>query len=263
MSTAEPPSPPPSPNPAAPAPGSATRRAPKAENLPVNLVCNILIPTVVLTWLSGPGTLGPHLGLLVALTFPLGYGLYDFAVRRRWNFVSVIGFASVLISGGFGLMNLGGMWFAVKDAAIPTAIGLAVLGSTRTKTPLLNELLLNPQVIDVAKVDAALAARDAKAGFGRLLRRATGVLSLAFFASAILNYGLARYLLRSPPGTVDFNHELAKMHLLSWPVIVLPSMAMMMIVFWRLLRGITELTGLTLDDIFHSPPEKRPSKSRT
>ncbi len=254
MSAPEPPNP--SAPPASPAPPPAGRRAPRPENLPVNLVCNILIPTVVLTWLSGERTLGPHLGLLVALAFPLGYGLYDFAVRRRWNFVSIIGFASVLISGGFGLMNLGGVWFAVKDAAIPAAIGLAVLGSMRAKTPLLNELLYNPQVIDVAKVDAALAAHNAQAGFARLIRHATGLLSLAFFASAILNYSLARYLLRSPPGTVDFNHELAKMHLLSWPVIVLPSMAMMMVVFWRLLRGITALTGLSLDDIFHSPPKK-------
>ena len=262
MSAAEPPisaapsPPPPPPPPAPPGPAPARRRPPRAENLPVNLVCNILVPTVVLTWFSGPRTLGPHLGLLVALAFPLGYALYDFAARRRWNFISVIGFASVLISGGFGLMNLGGFWFAMKDAAIPTAIGLAVLASMRAKTPLLNELLYNPQVIDVAKVEAALAAHDARAGFAGLMRRSTGLLSLAFFASAVLNYSLARYLLRSPPGTVDFNHELAKMHLLSWPVIVLPSMAMMMFVFWRLLGGITRLTGLPLDDIFHSPPKK-------
>jgi len=234
----------------------AARPPAKAENLPVNLVCNILVPTVVLTWLSGPRTLGPHLGLVVALLFPLGYGVFDFAVRRRWNFISVIGFASVLISGGFGLMNLSGTWFAVKDAAIPTAIGFAVLASMRAKTPLLNELLYNPQVIDVAKVDAALAAHNARAGFALLLRRATGLLSLAFFASAGLNYALARYLLRSPPGTEAFDHDLAKMHLLSWPVIVLPSLAMMLFAFWRLLGGITKLTGLTIDDIFHSPPKK-------
>jgi hypothetical protein len=253
MSAAEPPVPS---TPGAAAPVPAARPPAKAENLPVNLVCNILVPTVVLTWLSGARTLGPHLGLAVALAFPLGYGLYDFAVRRRWNFISVIGFASVLISGGFGLLNLAGFWFAVKDAAIPTAIGLAVLASMRAKTPLLNELLYNPQVIDVAKVDAALAARNAQAGFAALMRRATGLLSLAFFASAVLNYSLARYLLRSPPGTEAFDHDLAKMHLLSWPVIVLPSMAMMMFAFWRLLGGITRLTGLTLDDIFHSPPKK-------
>ncbi|MFA5056601.1 MAG: MFS transporter, partial [Opitutaceae bacterium] len=100
-------------------------------------------------------------------------------------------------------------------------------------------------------------ARGTQADFARLLRRATGLLSLSFFVSAILNYTLARYLLTSPPGTEAFNRELAQMHLVSWPVIVLPSMVMMMLVLWWLLRGITVLTGLKLDDIFRAPPGKK------
>jgi hypothetical protein len=236
---------------------SVTAPRHKPENLLVNLVCNVAIPTAILSWLSGPRWLGPKWGLLVALAFPLGYGLHDFIARRRWNFISIIGFASVLISGGFGLMQVGGFWFAVKDAAIPGFIGLAVLASMRAKMPLVTELLYNPQVIAVEKVDAELAARGNQAGFAGLLRRSTGLLSLSFFASAALNYALARHLLKSPPGTEAFNGELAKMHLLSWPVIVLPSMAMMLFVLWRLLHGIKALTGLELDDIFRSPPEKR------
>jgi hypothetical protein len=234
-----------------------TTPRPKPENLLVNLVCNVGVPTAILTWLSGARWLGPKGGLLVALAFPLGYGLHDFIARRRWNFISIIGFASVLISGGFGLMKVGGFWFAVKDAAIPGSIGLAVLASMRAKTPLVNELLYNPQVIDVERVDAELAARGAQTAFTGLLRRATGLLSLSFFVSSVLNYFLARHLIRSQPGTVAFNGELAKMHLVSWPVIVLPSMAMMMLVLWRLLHGIKALTGLELDDIFRSPPEKK------
>jgi hypothetical protein len=237
---------------------AVTAARPKPENLPLNLVCNVVVPTAILSWLSGDRWLGPRWGLLVALAFPVGYGLHDFFTRRRWNFISIIGFASVLISGGFGLMKVSGLWFAVKDAAIPAVIGLAVLASVRAKTPLVNELLYNPQVIDVDKVDAALAARGTQPEFAGLLRRATALLSLAFFVSAALNYALARHLLRSPPGTAAFNGELAKMHLLSWPVIVLPSMAMMLYVLWRLLGGIRTLTGLELDDIFRAPPEKKP-----
>lgn len=230
---------------------------PKPENLLLNLVCNVGVPTVILTWFSGDKGLGPKWGLLVALAFPLGYGIHDFAVRRRTNFVSVLGFVSVLISGGFGLMQLDGFWFAVKDAAIPTAIGLAVLASMRAKTPLVNELLYNPQVIDVARVDAALAERGTRDKFARLLREASYLLAAAFGISAALNFGLARYLLRSPPATEAFNQELAKMHWLSWPVIVLPSMAMMMYALWRLLQGLEGATGLTVDEILKQPPEKK------
>jgi hypothetical protein len=236
---------------------SVTTPRPKPENLLFNLVCNVVIPTVILAGFSGEKWLGPKWGLVIALGFPAGYGLHDFAARRRWNFISIIGFASVLISGGFGLMKVGGFWFAVKDAAIPGIIGLAVLASMRAKTPLVNELLYNPQVIDVEKVDAELTARGTQTEFTGLLRRATGLLSLSFFVSAVLNFFLARHLIRSQPGTAAFNGELAKMHLVSWPVIVLPSMAMMMLVLWRLLHGIKALTGLELDDIFRAPPEKK------
>jgi hypothetical protein len=239
-------------------PGTAAAPArPRAENLLLNIICNVAVPTAILTWLSADRWLGPRWGLLVALAFPVGYGLHDFITRRRWNFISIIGFVSVLVSGGFGLMKVGGIWFAVKDAAIPGIIGLMVLASMRAKTPLVTELLYNPQIIDVEKVDEKLAARGTQANFNRLLRRSTGLLSIAFFVSAALNYGLARHLLISPPGTAAFNGELAKMHLLSWPVIVLPSVAMMMFVLWRLLGGITSLTGLALDDIFRTPPEKK------
>ena len=234
-----------------------TTPRPKSENLLFNLVCNVVIPTVILAGFSGEKWLGPKWGLVIALGFPVGYGLHDFFARRRWNFISIIGFASVLISGGFGLMKVGGFWFAVKDAAIPGIIGLAVLASMRAKTPLVNELLYNPQVIDVERVDAKLTARGTQTEFTGLLRRSTGLLSLSFFVSAVLNYFLARHLIRSQPGTAAFNGELAKMHLLSWPVIVLPSMAMMMLVLWRLLHGIKALTGLELDDIFRAPLEKK------
>ncbi len=244
----------------------ATEPLPKArakpENLLVNLLCNVAIPTAVLSTLSGPRWLGPHLGLVVALAFPVGYGLYDFAARRRWNFISIIGFVSVLISGGFGLLNVSGFWFAVKDAAIPSCIGLAVLASMRAKTPLLTELLYNPQIVDVERVDRELAARGNKDAFTGLLRRSTGWLSVSFFLSAILNFALARYLLTAPSGTEAFNGQLAKMHVLSWPVIVVPSMAMMMLIFWRLLHGIRALTALEFDDIFKAPPPKTEPAAR-
>lgn len=232
---------------------------PKPENLWLNLICNVAIPTAILTWGSGAKGLGPTWGLIVALIFPIAYGVHDFVRRRRLNFISVIGFASVLISGGFGLMQLDGFWFAVKDAAIPGLIGVAVFVSMRTKTPLVQEILYNPQVIDVERVDRALDERGARSDFTKLLREASYLLTLSFLVSAVLNYFLARYLLKSPPGTEAFNAELGKMHLWNWPVIVVPSMAMMMYALWRLMGGLQRVTGLTLDEILKQPAEKKPA----
>src|SRR5258708_9715275 len=104
---------------------TASAPKPKPENLLLNPVCNVALPTAIMTWGSGARGLGPKWGLLVALLFPLGYGLHDFIRRRRLNFISAIGFASVLITGGFGLMKLDGFLFAVKDGPLPMVIGLA------------------------------------------------------------------------------------------------------------------------------------------
>ena len=202
---------------------------PKKESLVANLICNIALPTLILTKLSGDRWLGPVAGLVLALAFPLGYGLYDYQQRRRANFISIAGFASVLLTGGLGLLKAGGIWFALKDAAVPLVMGVGVMVSLRSKTPVVQEIFFNDQLMDVPRVEAALAERGGQEGFRRLLVTASLWLGGAFVISAGLNFCLARYLLKSPPGTPQFNAELGRMHLLSWPVIVLPSMVVMMI----------------------------------
>ncbi|HKB57606.1 MAG TPA: VC0807 family protein [Lacunisphaera sp.] len=236
---------------------TASAPKPKPENLLLNLVCNVALPTAIMTWGSGARGLGPKWGLLVALLFPLGYGLHDFIRRRRLNFISAIGFASVLITGGFGLMKLDGFWFAVKDGALPMLIGLAVLASMRAKEPLVRELLYNPQVVDVDRVDAALIARGTQEGFVRLLQSASYVIASAMLISAVLNYSFARLIITSPAGTEAFNKELAKMHWVSLAGLSIPTMAMMIYAMLRLLKGVAKLSGLTIDEILKQPPEKK------
>ena len=228
----------------------------KKENLLLNLVFNMVLPSLVLSKLSTEDRLGPAGGLVVALLFPLGYGVWDFVTRRKTNFISVIGFLSVLLTGGLGLLHVGGLGFAIKEAAVPAVIGLAVLVSLKSKSPLVRTMLYNDQVIDVVRVEQALHARGSRPAFDRLLVSASCFLALSFLVSAALNFGLAQYLLKSPPATAEFNAELAKMNLLSWPVIVVPSMLMMVFSLWQLLGGIKRLTGLELEAIFKAAPEK-------
>ena len=235
---------------------------PKRENLLLNLACNIALPTLVLTKFSGEDRLGPTWGMVVALAFPFGYGVADVIRRRKTNFFSIVGILSVLLTGGLNQLKADVFWFAVKEAAVPTLFGIAVVWSGRTKRPLVRELLWNEQVIDTARVDAVLTERNQHAAFERLLAQATNGLAVSFLLSAVLNYGLARYLLKSPPGTEAFNAELGRMHMLSWPVIVLPYMAVTMFVLWRLLNGFTQLTGLQLEEVFHGA-KKEPAPAET
>ena len=239
-----------------PAPPPAQPPA-KPENLLINLACNVAIPAVLMAQLSKETRLGPVWGLIVALLFPLGYGVYDFVARRKTNALSVLGFVGILVSGTFGVLKLGGFWFAVKDAAIPSLIGVALLVTMRSREPLVKTIFYNETIMDVPRIEAALQERGTGGGFTALLRRCSILIALAFFVSGALGFGLARYLLRSPGGTPEFNSELGKMHWLSVPVIVVPVMAMMMVALWRLTTGLQALTGLTVDEILKSEPRKK------
>jgi hypothetical protein len=150
------------------------------------------------------------------------------------------------------------MGFAIKEAAMPLIIGVFVLVSQGTKRPLVKTILLNDQILDLPRVDAALAERGNRSGLDLLLKRASYALAASFLLSAALNFGLARYILKSAPGTEAFNAELGRMNALSWPVISLPSMAILMVILWRLLGGIEKLTGLTKDEIFRSKETGKP-----
>jgi hypothetical protein len=229
----------------------------RPENLWLNLICNVALPVFILMKLSPEDRLGPTLGLILALSLPLGYGLFDFVRRRKYNVFSILGFCSILLTGGLGLLKVDGFWFAVKEAAIPLVLGLAVLASLRTRYPLVRTFLYNDKIIDIERVSGALSERSQLPAFNRLLTQATCLLAGSFFLSAGLNFGLARFFLQSPSGTAEFNAELGRMTAWSWPVIVIPSMLVMMFALWRLLSGIRQLTGLEYEAIFKSGGERQ------
>lgn len=234
-------------------------RAPKRENLLLNLLFNIAAPMLILSKLST--WLGSMPALLLALAFPLGYGAYDFWQRRSVNFISGLGFFSTLASGGLGLLRLEPLWFAVKEAAVPAIVGVAVFASQWSKRPLVRQFLLNDQVINLPRVNAALDEHGMQPAFEALLRASSVLLAGSFFLSAFLNFALARYLITAAPDTAEFNAQYGRMLGWSWPVIVVPSTTVMMFALWRLVKGVERMTGLTLDQILHSPEEKKTAAS--
>jgi hypothetical protein len=119
-------------------------------------------------------------------------------------------------------------------------------------------IFFNDAVMDVPRIEGALRERGTGDGFNTLMQRCTILIALAFFLSGGLGFLLARFLLKSPGGTPEFNAELAKMHWLSVPVIMVPVMGMMMIALWQLIRGLRGLTGLSTDAILKSEPEPAP-----
>lgn len=226
-----------------------TDKPERRESALLSIGVNIAIPAVVLMKLSGENTLGPVGGLVIALLFPLTYGLVDFGRRREFNLVSIIGFISVLLTGGIGLMQLDPKWIAVKEAAVPAVIGIGVVLSLRTRFPIVRTFLYNDKIIRVQAVDEALERRGNRPAFDKTLVNASWMLAASFFLSAGLNFVLAKLIVKSQPGTTAFNEELGRMTALSYPVIVVPSMIIMIAALWYLFHRIKRLTDLDLEQI--------------
>jgi hypothetical protein len=218
----------------------------------IDLLVSIIIPSVILMKFSGDEDLGSVNALIVGLAFPLGWGLFELIRYRKKNFIALLGIISVTLTGGIGLLELDAGWLAIKEAAVPAVIGLAVLVSTRTRFPLVRTLLYNPKVLNVDKIHQTLAEKGKVAEFEARLLNASYFFAATFLFSSIMNYVLARWIVTSDAGTQAFNEELGKMTLVSYPMIAIPSMVMMLLIFWYLWRTISRLTGYKLEQVMAS-----------
>jgi len=226
----------------------------------IDLLVSIVLPSVILMKFSGAEDLGASGALILALAFPLSWGLFELIKYRKFNFIALLGLVSVLLTGGIGLLHLDTRWLAIKEAAIPAIIGIAVLVSTHTRYPLIKTLLYNPKVVDVDRVGERLEQGGHTAAFEGRLMTATYWLGGTFFFSSVMNYVLAKWLVTSPSGSAAFNEELGHMTLVSYPMIAIPSMLMTMAIFYYLWRTIHGMTGLSLEEIFRLEPEPDPDQ---
>jgi hypothetical protein len=212
----------------------------------VELTVTLIIPSLVLMKLSGPQDLGAVNALLAALAFPLAWGVRGLFRERKLSLFAVLGVVSIVLTGGIGLLQLDTQWLAVKEAAIPGLLGLAVAISTHTPYPLVRVLLYTPALMDVERIQTQLTERGNGAAVDARLKTATWMLAGSFFFSSVMNYFLATWIVTSPAGSPAFNEELGRLTLLSYPMIALPSMLIMMAALYYLARAIKALAGLTL-----------------
>lgn len=191
------------------------------------------------------------MALVVALLFPIIYGGMDLVRNKKFNFISALGFISVLLTGGIGLLELDTRWLALKEALIPGLIGLAVLGSTFTRYPLMQKLVLNDTVLNLSLINERLKENGQSEAFERCLMSSNYLFASTFAFSSAMNYFLATWIVTSPSGTAAFNEELGKMTLYSYPMIAIPSMLMMFGIFYYIWRQVRAMTSLETEQIFH------------
>jgi len=166
------------------------------------------------------------------LSFPIIYGLYELKANGKRNGIALLGIISVLLNGGIGLLEIGPEWLAIKEA-----------------DPLIRKMLFNPTIMNIDKIETTLGNNGNTREFENRLDKANYFFAGTFLFSAIMNFILAKMIVTSRGGTSAFNEELGRMTLLSYPVIAIPSMIMLLGIFWYIWRTVSRLTGLTFEEI--------------
>ena len=227
----------------------------KQQNSFSHILFSILIPVLILNKGHKYG-LDAKLSVVAALSFPLFFTLKSLVQSKKVDFVSLLGLLNVLFSGALTLLTLGGIWFALKEAAFPLLIGFFVLGSSFTASPFFQSLFLNPKTFDIEKVEAKLDDDTKKKDFLLLMKKLTQLLSVSFLISALLNFFLALYIFTPLGEALNevqkqelLNEQLSKMTLYSLGVILVPSMLFLGGLLFYSFKKINDLTGLSADEL--------------
>jgi hypothetical protein len=123
---------------------------------------------------------------------------------------------------------------------------------------------MSEKLFNVDLLHEKLREQGNETKFEKRLVGLTWGLASSMFLSSALNYILAKIILKSPPGTEAFTAEIGKMTGLSYIVVMLPSMAVMICVLIALIKTLTHLTGLHMDDLLAEHlQEKKPAPTET
>src|SRR6185437_9876024 len=129
------------------------KKAPRPQNPFWMLVFNIVVPILILNQGKRFGHSGPVIALIVALSFPICYGVFDLIKQKKINWISLVGLLNVGVTGSFALLKLQGHWFWFKEAAFPLIIGFAIYVANRLGRPLLYGLFWNEHIFQIDRIE--------------------------------------------------------------------------------------------------------------
>ena len=257
----------------------APRKAKAPDEHPLaNILVNVLIPVLILSYLSKdpelqeklgkavrPWHIGPAKAMMIALALPIGYGIWHFLKTKKFNFFSALGFISVLLTGGLTLYlwNADGTvkpnaayLFGIKEGSIPLVLGAAILISHWTKAPLLRVFLYSDHIFDIKRVEKAVAENEAEGPYQKLLFTSTLLFAGSFLISTAMNFFLALFFLSpkkidytSAEALEQYNSAVAKLTGWGFAVIGVPILIIITLLLFRLLGGLRKITGLTNEEI--------------
>jgi intracellular septation protein A len=213
----------------------------------LSLLYTVILPTLILIKGHSWAGLKPITTLLLALVFPIGFGLYHYWSTKHISILSLLGLVSVLFTGGVGLLHFPKNWMPIKEASISFIIGTYVLLTSGTSKNLMQSLICNPKFLNVEAIQTVLTAKNLQVTWQKLLRHCSYAIGSSFFISSILHYIITKHVLISEPGTTEFTQELGRIHFWSFLIISIPCVLILLATFYYFFMKLKKLTGLNLE----------------
>jgi hypothetical protein len=144
--------------------------------------------------------------------------------------------------------------FGIKEALIPLVLGIAILTSHRSASPLIRVFLYNDSIFNIPKIETRVAEISAQVAYNRLLLGATQLFAASFFLSSLMNLGLAQWLFRGFDATAidaleNYNAIIARITGWGFAIIGVPILVFLFFTLRRLLKGLGTLTGFKDEEL--------------
>lgn len=234
------------------------------ENPLLSLLLTIVIPSFLLEKLAGwiPHESAALISLIVALSFPISYGVWNYAHKKNKSWMAILGIINISLSGGFALLQLSGKWFTIKEAAFPFLIGIFVWMSSKKEKNFFQLIMINPQFLNTDLLNQKIEDTQTGKKLANLFIRSNKLFAISFFLSALLNFILA-YTIFTPIQEVDtnkvqniLNSQVAQMNWMGFVVIALPLMLFSLYIFMDFFKKLKAFSGLGFQELLNIETSK-------
>lgn len=236
----------------------------------LNVGLSVLAPVLILNHCSAEGDkfwqLGTTPALFIALSLPIGYGIYCLIESRKLDPLNVFGFIGTLLTAvislyatsetGSAIRSDAAWWYAAKEALIPCFMASAIILTARKEGSLLRVFIYTDSIFDVQRIENKVKHAGEEKAYKKILWNASLLTAGSLFLSSIANFMMALIFLlpvldySAAEQALQFNYAISSMTWWGYLIIGLPLLLTLMAVMQYLLRSLGKLLKIDKDEMF-------------
>lgn len=235
----------------------------------INVGLSVLAPVFILNNCSAVGDkiwqVGTTPALLIALSLPLGYGIYCLIESRKLDPLNVFGFIGTLLTAvislyatseaGSAIQADAPWWYAAKEALIPCFMASAIILTAHGKGSLLRVFIYTDSIFDVQRIESKVKQSNQENAYKKILWHASLLTAGSLYLSSIANFIMALIFLlpvldySAAKQALQYNYAVSSMTWWGYLIIGLPLLLTLMAVMQYLMRALSKLLKINKEEV--------------